>query len=238
MARHLKRVPMKATDLKTKPTATKWKVLLLDDHPMLRAGLAELINEQSDLEVSAEAQSATEAAQAITQCLPDLAIVDLSLGGKSGLEFIKDLHALHPEVKILVMSMHNESIYAERVLKAGARGYVMKTAGGETVLQAIRDVLAGRISVSPSLAAQIMNNFAGGNQVANQANVKGLTDREFEVFTMIGEGCGIQQVADRLHISPKTVDVHRQHVKAKLGLEGNTELIQYAVRWLDAQNRN
>ena len=225
-------------DQKADPFANKRKILLLDDHPMLRTGLAELINAQLDLAVSAEASSAAEATQKIAQCLPDLAIVDLSLGGKSGLEFIKDLHVMHPEMRILVMSMHHESIYAERVLRAGARGYVMKSAGGETVLQAVRDVLAGRVSVSPNLAAQIMNSFASGHEGGNQANVKGLTDREFEVFTMIGEGCGIQQVADRLHISPKTVDVHRQHVKAKLGLEGNTELIQYSVRWLEAQNRS
>jgi DNA-binding NarL/FixJ family response regulator len=214
----------------------KKRVLLVDDHPMLRQGLAQVINQQKDLTVCCEAGDAGEAEQRITSSKPDLAVVDISLEGKSGLEFIKDLQALHPEVPVLVMSMHDESLYAERVLRAGARGYVMKKAGGEAVLQAIRQVLSGKIYVSERMSAQILEKFSGARSAKHQSPIEMLTDREFEVFQLIGEGCVTREIAERLHISPKTVDVYRQNLKEKLKLPSATSLIQHAVRWVETQN--
>lgn len=216
----------------------KKKVLLVDDHPMMRGGLAQVINQQKDLMVCCEASDAREAMQRIASSKTDLAVVDISLEGKSGLELIKDIHALHPEVGILVMSMHDESLYAERALRAGARGYVMKKAGGEAVLQAIRQVLSGKLYVSERMSAQILDKFASVHSAKHRSPIEMLTDREFEVFKLIGEGCITREVAERLHISPKTVDVYRQNLKEKLKLPSATSLIQHAVRWVETQNRS
>jgi DNA-binding NarL/FixJ family response regulator len=163
--------------------------------------------------------------------------LDISLEGKSGLELLKDIQALHPEVPVLVMSMHHESLYAERVLRAGARGYVMKKAGGEAVLQAIRQVLNGKIYVSDKMSERILEVFSGVRSATSKSPIERLTDREFEVFKLIGEGCITHEIAKRLHISPKTVDVYRQNLKQKLKLPSATSLIQHAVRWVETQNR-
>lgn len=213
-------------------------VLLVDDHPMLRQGLAQVINQQDDLVICGEAGDANEAMQRIASLKPDLAVLDISLEGKSGLELIKDIRALHPEVLILVMSMHDESLYAERVLRAGARGYVMKRAGGEAVLQAIRQVLSGKVYVSERMSARILNSFAGARSARHRSPIEILTDREFEVFKLIGEGCSTREIGERLHISIKTVDVYRQRLKEKLSLSSATSLIQHAVRWVETQNRS
>ena len=215
----------------------KKRVLLVDDHPMMRQGLAQVINQQEDVMVCCEAGDAREAMQRVESGKPDLAVVDISLEGKSGLELIKDLQALHPEVPILVMSMHDESLYAERVLRAGARGYVMKKEGGEAVLKAIRQVLSGKIYVSEKMSMHILETFSGVHSAKGNSPIETLTDREFEVFELMGEGCITREIARRLHISPKTVDVHRQHVKEKLQVPGGTSLIQHAVRWVESQNR-
>jgi DNA-binding NarL/FixJ family response regulator len=215
----------------------KKRVLLVDDHPMMRQGLVQIINQQKDITVCCEAGDARDAMQRITSSKPDLAVVDISLEGKSGLELIKDAQALQPELPILVMSMHDESLYAERVLRAGARGYVMKTAGGEAILQAIRQVLNGKIYVSPRMSAQILSNFAAGSAARHRSPIEILTDREFEVFHLIGEGCTTREVASRLTISTKTVEVYRQHLKEKLHLPNATSLIQHAVRWVETKDR-
>jgi DNA-binding NarL/FixJ family response regulator len=212
-------------------------VLLVDDHPMMRQGLAQVINQQTDLMICGEAGDANEALERVAAVKPDLAVVDISLEGKSGLELIKDMQALHPEVPILVMSIRDESLCAEGVLRAGARGYVMKKAGGEAVLQAIRQVLCGKVYVSERMSDQLLNSFAGARSAKHQSPIEMLTDREFEVFKLIGEGCTTRGVAERLRISPKTVDVYRQHLKEKLKLASATSLIQYAVRWLETQSR-
>jgi DNA-binding NarL/FixJ family response regulator len=216
---------------------TKKKVLLVDDHPIMRQGLAQVINQQADLIICGEASDATEAMQRIASSKPDLAVLDISLEGKSGLELIKDVQALHPELAVLVMSMHDEALYAERALRAGARGYVMKKAGGEAVLQAIRQVLSGKVYVSEKMSAQILDRFSGARSVKGKAPIETLTDREFEVFELIGEGCITREIAERLHISPKTVDVYRQNLKEKLKLPSGTSLIQHAVRWVETQSR-
>ena len=215
----------------------KRKVLLVDDHPMMRQGLAQVINQQADLVTCGEAGDANEAMQRIAALRPDLAVLDISMEGKSGLELIKDIQAVHPEVPVLVMSMHDELLYAERVLRAGARGYVMKRAGGEAVLGAIRDVLSGKVYVSERMSAQILDRFSTARAARHQSPIEMLTDREFEVFKLIGEGCTTRAIAQRLHISPKTVDVYRQHLKEKLDLPSATSMIQHAVRWVETQNR-
>jgi DNA-binding NarL/FixJ family response regulator len=213
------------------------KILLVDDHPMMRSGLAQMINQQADLVTCGEAGNAREAIQRIASTQPDLALVDISLeGGKSGLELIKDIHSLQSQLPTLIMSMHDESLYAERALRAGARGYVMKKAGGEVVLQAIRHVLAGKTYVSEPMSTQILNSFAGARSAKHRSPIATLTDREFEVFKLIGEGCTTREVGARLHISPKTVDVYRQHLKEKLALPNATSLIQHAVRWVETQS--
>ena len=226
---------MQAKKLPPRPRR-KMKVLLVDDHPMMRQGLAQLINQQADLMVCAEAGDASDAMKLVGLLKPDLAMVDISLGGKSGLELIKDLQALHPEVPGLVMSMHDELLYAERMLRAGARGYVMKQAGGETVLQAIRQVLSGKVYVSERMSSKIMDVFSGGRARHPRSPIENLTDREFEVFQLIGEGCTPRQIAEGLHISGKTVDAHRGNIKKKLLIKSGTALVQHAVRWVEAQD--
>ena len=221
---------------KIKPSAKR--LLIVDDHPMMRTGLAQLIDNEGDLKVCAEADNAGQAINAVAKQKFDLALVDISLPDKNGLELIKDLRTLKPELPILVVSMHDEMIYAERALRAGARGYIMKQEGGQKFLMAIRQVLAGKVFVSEKMSARILENFSGNPADDSGSPVKRLSDREFEVFQMIGQGVGTRDIAGRLHLSVKTVEVHRANIKEKLSLATATELIHYAVRWLDAQGRN
>lgn len=211
---------------------------MVDDHPMMRQGLAQVANQQKDLMVCGEAGDANEAMHCIASSKPDLAVIDISLEGKSGLELMKDIQALHPEVPVLVMSMHDESLHAERALRAGARGYVMKKAGAEAVLQAIRQVLSGKVYVSERMAAQILGSFASVRSGKHPSPIETLTDREFEVFRLMGEGYITREIAERLRISPKTVDAHRQHMKEKLKLPTTTSLMLHAVRWVEMQNQS
>jgi DNA-binding NarL/FixJ family response regulator len=214
------------------------RVLIVDDHPMMRTGLAQLIGNEDDLKVCGEADNAAQALDAVAKQKFDLALVDISLPDKNGLELIKDIRTLKPELPILVVSMHDEMIYAERVLRAGARGYIMKQEGGQKFLAAIRQVLAGKVYVSEKMSARILENFSG-NQAENSGSpVQRLSDREFEVFQLIGQGVGTRDIAGRLHLSVKTVEVHRANIKEKLSLTTATELVRYAVRWLDSQGRN
>jgi DNA-binding NarL/FixJ family response regulator len=155
--------------------------------------------------------------------------------GRSGLEFIKDLLALHPELLILVVSMHDEAIYAERALRAGARGYIMKEAGGENLLAAIRQILSGQVYVSPNMSARILDLFSGRKPRGANSVFEKLTDREFQVFQLIGEGKSTREIAAQFSLSPKTVDVHRGHIKEKLELKDNTALVRHAVRWIETK---
>lgn len=216
-------------------TPAKKSVLLVDDHPFMRAGLAGLIERQPDLCLAGEAGNPTEAFQAIERKNPDLVLTDLTMPGRSGLEFIKDLRALAAELPILVISMHDEVVHAERALRAGARGYIMKEAGGEALLTAIRQVLAGGIYVSPRMSARLLETFSGTKPRGSSSPIEKLTDREFEVFRLIGEGKSTRDIAAQLHLSPKTVDVHRANIKEKLGLSDATALIRHAVRWVETQ---
>jgi len=225
---------MAAKTPKAKPTQKR--LLIVDDHPMMRTGLAQLIDSEGDLKVCAEADNAGQAINVVSKQRFDLALVDISLPDKNGLELIKDLRAITPELPILVVSMHDEMSYAERVLRAGARGYIMKQEGGEKFLQAIRRVLAGQVYVSEKMSARILETLSGSSQGQNtNSPVRRLSDREFEVFQLIGQGVGTKEIAIRLRLSIKTVEVHRANIKQKLNLTTSTELVRYAVRWLDSQ---
>jgi DNA-binding NarL/FixJ family response regulator len=218
-----------------KPGRAKKQILIVDDHPMMREGLAQLISREKDLTVCGEADTAHEALTKTGQLKPDLVIVDITLPGRSGLELIKDIQAMHSGTLLLVVSMHEESLYAERVLRAGARGYVMKQEGGKKLIEAIRQVLNGQIYVSASMSARILEVFSGHRAEAGDSPVAGLTDREFEVFRLIGQGANTRDIAKNLRLSVKTVEVHRLNIKAKLKLSTASELVHYAVRWMQAQ---
>lgn len=210
-------------------------MLLVDDHPFMRAGLRQLIDRQSDLIVSGEAGNPTEAFQQLARGVPDLILTDLTMPGRGGLEFLRDLRAAHETVPILVVSMHDEGVYAERALRAGARGYIMKEAGGENLLAAIRRVLGGEVYVSPRMSARILDALSAGRPRGSSSPIEQLTNREFEVFQLIGQGRSTREIAAELHLSPKTVDVHRGHIKGKLGLRDVTALIRHAVRWVETR---
>ena len=217
-------------------SSSRKRLLLVDDHPMMRAGLAQLINKQPDLEVCGEAGNPAEALREIPRCQPDLLVTDITMPGRSGVEFIKDVLVLHAALPILVVSMHDELIYAERVLRAGARGYVMKEAGAEKLLAAIRHVLNGQVSVSERMSSSLLDSLTGRRPRGSNSPIEKLSDREFEVFQLIGLGRSTRDIANHLHLSPKTVDVHRGHIKQKLELKDATALIRHAVRWMETQD--
>lgn len=207
------------------------QILVVDDHPMTRLGVTERIRIEPDLTVCADVGSAKEALAAVEKLAPDLVLVDLSMGERSGLELIKDLHALHPHVPVLVFSMHYETLYAERALRAGARGYIMKSEGAEKLIAAVRSVLSGAVYLSPVMRDRAVHRFAGGPAAARADNAAALSDREVEVFELIGQGLGTRQIAERLHLSTSTVETHRSHIKEKLSLGTATELVRAAVEW-------
>lgn len=202
---------------------------------MMREGLAQLIEHEPDLCVSAQADNAAQAIAAIAAQAPDLAVVDISLPDKNGLELIKDLQTMHPQLPLLVISMHDETLYAERVLRAGGRGYIMKQEGGKKLMEAIRQVLRGQIYVSEKMSAKILELFSGRRATTGNSPVERLSDREFEVFQFIGQGQSTRQIAQHLHLSVKTVEVHRANIKKKLELASGTELVRFAIRWAEAQ---
>lgn len=222
-----------ATKTKTKNVS----ILIVDDHPMMRTGLAQLIDNEPDLKVCAEADNAGQAIDIVAKQKFDLALMDISLPDKNGLELLKDFHSLRPEMPVLVVSMHDEMIYAERVLRAGGRGYIMKQEGGVKFLAAIRQVLAGQIYVSQNMSARIMEIFSGRQPRAAGSPVQKLSDREFEVFQLIGQGIGTRAIAEQLHLSVKTVEVHRANIKEKLGVKTATDLVRFAVRWADSHGQ-
>ncbi|HUB86559.1 MAG TPA: response regulator transcription factor [Verrucomicrobiae bacterium] len=212
------------------------RILIVDDHPMMRQGLAQLIGAEPDLAVCGEAENAERALDVIGRLKPDLVLADISLPGKSGLELIKDFQSMQPGLPVLVISMHDESLYAERVLRAGGRGYIMKQEGGKKLMQAIRQVLEGRIYVSDKISAEILEMFSGHRAATEGSPVDKLSDREFEIFRLIGEGWNTREIAGKLYLSVKTVEAHRLNIKEKLKLKLASELIRFAVRWAESQN--
>ncbi|MBM4018293.1 MAG: response regulator transcription factor [Planctomycetes bacterium] len=215
---------------KPAPKRSKARILVVDDHPIVRQGLVQMIGSESDLEVCGQAESAAEALRAIAATAPDAAIVDLSLKGSSGLELLKDIKVRHPRLPVLVLSVFDEAMYAERALRAGARGYMMKEEAAEKVLTAVRRILAGQIYLSDTMAARLLHNLVGGRPAAGSPAER-LSDRELEVFGLIGQGYGNTDIAHKLHLSPKTVETYRGHIKVKLNLTSSTELLQHAIQW-------
>lgn len=214
--------------------AAKKQILIVDDHPMMRQGLAQLINHEPDLHVCCEADTANQALKAIPEHKLDLLLADISLPGKNGLELIKDVRALYPKLPVLVISMHDEAVYADRVLRAGGRGYIMKQEGGKMLMVAIRQVLSGGIYVSNKMSSRILEIFSGA---ANKSDspLELLSDREFEIFQLIGQGKGTREMAGQLLLSVKTVEVHRANIRKKLRLKTGADVVHYAIRWLQSQ---
>jgi DNA-binding NarL/FixJ family response regulator len=215
--------------------AGKIKVLLVDDHPLVREALAILINQQSDLEICGEAGSEPDALELVRTVQPSVAIVDITLENGSGLELIRNIKALHPSVKILVLSMHDESLYAERSLRAGARGYIMKREATKKTIEGIRSVLAGQLYVSEKIIAEMNEKFVAGVPAADISPLQQLSNRELEVFELLGLGHNTRQVADHLHVGFKTVQSYCARIKEKLQLANANELLREAVRWHENQ---
>ena len=210
------------------------RIFIVDDHPVFREGLAGLIKREPDLAICGEADSAQQALTEIERLKPDLVLVDISLPGRSGLELIKDIQAVSPDTPTLVISMHDETLYAERVLRAGGRGYIMKQEGPEKILRAVRQMFEGRIYLNDKMSARILDVFSGRRTKA-ASPISQLTDRELEIFQLIGRGKDSHTIAKQLHLSFKTVDAHRGNIKLKLSLKNGTELICYAARWMETQ---
>jgi DNA-binding NarL/FixJ family response regulator len=213
--------------------ALKIRIYLVDDHGIVRHGLTVMIRAEADLELCGEAGDAAAATSEIIRLRPDVVIVDISLPGSSGIELIKNIKAFDPKIHFVVLSAHEESIYAMRVLKAGARGYVMKNDNVGRVLDAVRKVSQGQMYVSDEVASQMLHRVVNGQDRWGDSPVAGLTDRELEVVTLIGSGLATKEIASQLHVSVKTVETHRAHIKAKLNLPNTTQLMQFCVRWVE-----
>jgi DNA-binding NarL/FixJ family response regulator len=213
----------------------KIKILLVDDHPLVLEGLVNLVGQQPDMEICGEAGNEPQALELIGTVLPDVAIVDISLENGSGIELIKSIKAIYPAVKTLVLSMHDESLYAERALHAGARGYIMKREAAKKIIEGIHCVLAGQIYVSGKIAAMIAEKFVEGRTAADASPIEQLSNRELEVFQLLGRGHSTRQIADHLHVGFKTVQAYNARIKEKLKLANATELLREAIRWHDGR---
>ncbi len=218
-------------------TAASKRIFLVDDHPIVRRGLSEILQNAPDLTLAGEARSAEEALPAITEEHPDLVVVDLSLAGASGIDLIKSLSQQQPALPVLVFSMHDEDLYAERALAAGAKGYVMKDQGPTAVEEAIRRVLEGGIQLSGAMTDRLLTKMAGGAEPASSP-VDLLSDRELEVFERIGQGHTTREIAERLHLSVKTIETYRANIKAKLGIPNSAQRARHAVSWVERQGWN
>jgi DNA-binding NarL/FixJ family response regulator len=213
-----------ATRVKTKT------VFIVDDHPLLRQGLALLVNREGDLAVCGEAEDAQTAMSEIAAKKPDILIADISLNGPDGLDLLKNVRMLYPSLPVLILSMHDESIYAERALRARANGYIMKQEATEKVLVAVRRILGGDIYLSDRMANKLLHQYISGTPVDVNSRLSALSDRELEVFRLIGEGCSTRQIAEKLHLSIKTVETYQAHIKDKLSLQSGRELVQHAIQ--------
>jgi DNA-binding NarL/FixJ family response regulator len=228
-----------AAMMKSAPTAAvragnalepKKRIFVVDDHPIVRQGLVQLINHESDLSVCGEAEEAYTGLRAIKEIKPDLVLIDVSLKDSDGIELVKELKAQMPSVLILMLSMHDEVLYSERALRAGARGYIMKQEAPPKLLEAIRKVLSGQVYVSEKMSATLLQRMVGGKKPGGELPMDRLTDRELEVFRMIGAGESVKEIADHLCLSVKTVEAHREHIKEKLNFKSSAELLRFAIQ--------
>ncbi len=226
------------TSLPRKSAKGKDKIFIVDDHPLLREGLTRLFNQQPDLYVCGEASTAHQALKSIPVLKPDIVIVDLTLASSNGLDLIKDMKLRSLKSRVLVLSMHDESLYAERALRAGAKGYIMKQEASKDVLKAIHRILAGEIYLSEKMAAKMLHKIADGKSDENSLPEGALSDRELQVFQLIGQGRGTREIAVELHISAKTVESYRAHIKVKMNLRNAHELTQHAVHWVESHHLN
>lgn len=227
---------MRATrEKKQELTDTRKRILVVEDHPLVREGIALLVNREKDLEICGEASDAAEAMQAIRTGHPDLILMDISIRGSNGIELTKTIRKRYPHLPVLMLSMHDEMLYAERALKAGARGYLMKQEAPEVVLKAIRWVLRGEVYVSSAVSSRVVADLADGSrQHGNRTGIERLSDRELEVFDLIGRGLSTKDMAEKLCVSPKTIEAHRSHIKQKLDVPKSAQLYHKAIRWVES----
>lgn len=216
----------------------KRNIFVVDDHSVMRWGYIALINQELDLQVCGEASAALEALEKIPEASPDLAVVDISLEGMNGIELTKYLQTQHPDLPVLIVSMHDESLYGERALRAGARGYIMKREARTKIVEAIRRILNGSYYLSDAMNTKILLQYQGRRFDAEQSSIERLSDRELEVFELFGRGYCTREIAEMLLISPKTVESHRTRIKVKLAIESTTALLQHAVQWVQANGIN
>lgn len=215
-------------------SAVKHSIFIVDDHPLVCAAISGLINQQKDLMVCGTAGNCCTALSAINAARPEVIVVDISLGGRDGLDMIKDLRLRHPKVLIIVFSMHDEALYAARALQAGARGYLMKSVPPEKIVEGIRQILAGKIALSEPMRERLMNQLVGGKDATALASpLDLLSDRELTVFELIGHGFSSRQIAQKINLSIHTVESYRERIKQKLKLHSAPELIQHAVQWVE-----
>jgi DNA-binding NarL/FixJ family response regulator len=216
---------------------TGTRVFIVDDHPIVRDGLVTLIDQQQDLVVCGGAEDAKEALKALSHLKPDVVIVDITLKDSDGIELTRDIKARYPRLPVVVLSIHDESVYAERALRAGAQAYLMKEVVSDNIIKAIRTVLTGEVYVSDRIARKFLRKALGAKADATGATMDVLSDREFQVFRLIGHGCKASQIAHRMHLSIKTVETYRSRIKDKLNLANASELLQYAIKWMSSKDR-
>jgi len=224
-----------AIETKMKPDAKNIRVVIVDDHPVVRQGLSLLMEHENDMAFVGEAECTADALKVLEETRPDVAVVDISLRDSSGIELVKDIRIRWPEMLVLVLSMHDESFYAERVLRAGARGYVTKDEAGEKVITAIRRILTGEVYLSERMSSKMLCKLVDNRQGIGGVSVECLSDRELQVFEMIGQGHGTRNIADTLHLSPKTIESHRERIKKKLKFANASELLQHAIHWVQLE---
>ncbi|HEY8747634.1 MAG TPA: response regulator transcription factor [Tepidisphaeraceae bacterium] len=220
----------KRTGASGTPDQQKRRIFIVDDHPVVRQGLMQLLDNETDLVVCGQGEEAYQALRAIREAKPDLVIVDISLKDSDGIELLKELKAQVPRLPVLVLSMHDEKLYAERALRAGAHGYIMKQEVSDKLLGAVRTVLSGKVYVSDKMGSSLLQRMVGGKNTSEKLPMDRLTDRELEVFCMIGDGLSVKEIAEKLFLSAKTVEAHREHIKEKLSLKTSAELLRFAVK--------
>lgn len=215
----------------------KTRIFIVDDHPMVRRGLAAMIAAESDLVLCGEAEDCASATSEVERLRPDVVILDISLRGTNGIELIKNIKMLDANIRMVVLSVHDESVYALRALKAGAKGYVMKQDVGTRVIEAVRKVHAGQMYVSEQVSTQMLTRLVDGRNELGDSPVSTLSDRELEIVTLIGSGLATREISLQLHVSVKTIETHRAHIKTKVKVATATQLVQFCVRWVEESKR-